>query len=129
MFNKLVASGGKRKSFWTPSTVVASVGFHVLLVAGAYAANQGYDPTAKKADELVDFVEIEEEKKPEEPKPEEPKPEEPAKGAVEKASDKPKPAKPLKDEPARKAAQPKAGAKPEAKAKPAAKKPAAKKTK
>ncbi|HEX8433119.1 MAG TPA: TonB family protein [Longimicrobium sp.] len=77
MFNKLVASSGTRKSFWTPTTVVASVGFHVLLVAGAYAANQGYDPTAKKADELVDYVEIEEEKKPEEPKPEEPKPEEP----------------------------------------------------
>ncbi|HYW05835.1 MAG TPA: TonB family protein [Longimicrobium sp.] len=77
MFNKLVASSGNRKSFWTPTTVIASVGFHVLLGAGAYAANAGYDPDAKKADELVDYVEIEEEKKPEEPKPEEPKPEEP----------------------------------------------------
>ncbi|HEX8209265.1 MAG TPA: TonB family protein [Longimicrobium sp.] len=75
MFNKLVASGGAKKSFWTAKTVAASVALHGLLVAGAVAANQGYDPTAKKAEELVDYVEVEEKK--EEPKPEEPKPEEP----------------------------------------------------
>lgn len=76
MFNKLVASGGAKKSFWTAKTVAASVALHGLLVAGAVAANQGYDPTAKKDEELVDFMEMEE-NKPEEPKPEEPKPEEP----------------------------------------------------
>jgi len=77
MFNKLVASGGAKKSFWTAKTIAASVALHGLLVAGAVAANQGYDPHAKKSEELVDFLDMEEEKKPEEPKPEEPKPEEP----------------------------------------------------
>ncbi|HEX8454423.1 MAG TPA: TonB family protein [Longimicrobium sp.] len=75
MFNKLVASGGAKKSFWTAKTIAASVVLHGLLVAGAMAANRGYDPTAKKAEELVDYVEVEEKK--EEPKPEEEKPKEP----------------------------------------------------
>ena len=78
MFNKLVASGGAKKSFWTAKTVAASVALHGLLVAGAVAANAGYDPSAKKEEELVDFMEVKpDEPKPEEPKPEEPKPEEP----------------------------------------------------
>jgi len=76
MFNKLVASGGAKKSFWTAKTIAASVALHGLLVAGAVAANAGYDPTAKKDEELVDFMEMKDEQK-EEPKPEEPKPEEP----------------------------------------------------
>jgi protein TonB len=76
MFNKLVASGGAKKSFWTAKTIATSVVLHGLLVVGAVAASNGYDPMAKKAEELVDYVEVEEEKK-EEPKPEEPKPEEP----------------------------------------------------
>jgi protein TonB len=49
---------------------------HGVLVAGAVAASTGYDPTAKKDEELVDFMEVKDEPK-EEPKPEEPKPEEP----------------------------------------------------
>ena len=78
MFNKLVASGGAKKSFWTAKTIATSVVLHGLLVAGAVAASTGYDPTAKKDEELVDFMEMkEDEPKPEEPKPEEPKPEEP----------------------------------------------------
>lgn len=76
MFNKLVASGGARKSFWTAKTIATSVVLHAVLVAGAVAANAGYDPTAKKDEELVDFMEMKDEQK-EEPKPEEPKPEEP----------------------------------------------------
>lgn len=77
MFNKLVASGSAKKSFWTAKTIATSVVLHGLLVAGAVAASSGYDPMAKKSEELVDFMEMEEEKKVEEPKPEEPKPEEP----------------------------------------------------
>ncbi|HEX8361794.1 MAG TPA: TonB family protein [Longimicrobium sp.] len=76
MFNKLVASGGARKSFWTAKTIATSVVLHGVLVAGAVAASTGYDPTAKKDEELVDFMEVKDEQK-EEPKPEEPKPEEP----------------------------------------------------
>jgi len=75
MFNKLVASGSVKKSFWTPTTIVVSVVLHAVMVAGAYAASKGYDPTKKAREELVDYMEIKEEK--EEPKPEEPKPEEP----------------------------------------------------
>jgi protein TonB len=78
MFNKLVASGSAKKSFWTAKTIAISVVLHGLLVAGAVAANAGYDPSAKKEEELVDFMEVKpDEPKPEEPKPEEPKPEEP----------------------------------------------------
>jgi len=76
MFNKLVASGGAKKSFWTAKTIATSVALHGLLLVGAVKANQGFDPHAKKDEELVDFMEMEEDK-PEEPKPEEPKPEEP----------------------------------------------------
>ncbi len=76
MFNKLVASGGAKKSFWTAKTIATSVVLHGVLVAGAVAASTGYDPTAKKDEELVDFMEMKDEQK-EEPKPEEPKPEEP----------------------------------------------------
>ena len=76
MFNKLVASGGARKSFWTAKTIATSVVLHGVLVAAAVAASTGYDPTAKKDEELVDFMEMKDEQK-EEPKPEEPKPEEP----------------------------------------------------
>jgi protein TonB len=80
MFNKLVASGNVRKSFWTPTTVLTSVVLHGVLVAGAVAANAGYDPTAKKEEELVDFMEMKEDKpKPPEPEPEKPKEPEPPK--------------------------------------------------
>lgn len=75
MFNKLVASGSVKKRFWTPATVITSVLVHGLMVVGAYAASKGYDPTKKAREELVDYMELKEEK--EEPKPEEPKPEEP----------------------------------------------------
>jgi TonB family protein len=79
MFNKLVASGSVKKRFWTPTTVLTSVLLHGVLVAGAYAASKGYDPTKKAREELVDFVDIKEEKEApkEEPKPEEPEPPKP----------------------------------------------------
>ncbi|HEX5726766.1 MAG TPA: TonB family protein [Longimicrobiaceae bacterium] len=79
MFNKLVASTGRKKSFWSPTTIIVSVIIHVLLGAGAYAANLGYEKNKAKKDELVDFIELEEEKpkEPEPPKPEEPPPPEP----------------------------------------------------
>lgn len=71
MFNKLVASQGK-KSFWNPTTVTTSVVFHALLLAGAVYASQHMPPDMKKkADELVTFMDV---KEPEPPKPEEPPP-------------------------------------------------------
>jgi periplasmic protein TonB len=76
MFNKLVASGGRKKSFWSAPTAITSIVFHGLLVVGVVYASTGYDPAKKAREELVDFVDIKEDK-PEEPKPEEPKPEEP----------------------------------------------------
>jgi protein TonB len=77
MFNKLVASSGRRKSFWSPTTVLTSVALHGVLVAGAVAVGSGYDPTAEKSEELVDFMDMKDEEKPKPPEPEPEKPEEP----------------------------------------------------
>lgn len=73
MFNKL---DRKKKSFWSPTTIIVSVGLHLLLGAGFLAASQSMDAAKAKKEELVDFVDIEEEKpkEPEPPKPEEPPP-------------------------------------------------------
>lgn len=74
MFNKI---GRKRKSFWSPTTIIVSVLLHVLLGAAAYAGGLGQDRAKQKKEELVDFMELEEEKQEEqkeEPKPEEPPP-------------------------------------------------------
>jgi TonB family protein len=77
MFNKLVASEGRRKTgFWSPTNMVISGLLHVVLVGGLVAAARGEAARQKRGEELVDFVEIEEEK-PKEPEPEKPKEPEP----------------------------------------------------
>lgn len=72
MFNKL---DRKKQTFWSPTSIGVALLLHVLLGYGAYAAGLGQEAQKKSKEELVDFMEIEEEK-PEEVK-EEPKPEEP----------------------------------------------------
>jgi protein TonB len=71
MFNKL---DRKKRSFWSPW----SIGIALLLHAGLAAAamNTRFDPTQKRNEELVDFVEVEQDKpkEPEPPKPEPPPP-------------------------------------------------------
>jgi TonB family protein len=77
MFNKLVASEGRKKTgFWSPTNMVISGLLHVVLVGGLVAAAAGESARQKRNEELVDFVEIEEEK-PKEPEPEKPKEPEP----------------------------------------------------
>lgn len=77
MFNKLVASEGRKKTgFWSPTNLVISGILHVVLVGGLVAAGVQAEHRRDKREELVDFVEIEEEK-PEEPEPEKPKEPEP----------------------------------------------------
>lgn len=77
MFNKLVASEGrKRTGFWSPTNMIISGVLHIVLVGGLVAAAKGEAARQKRAEELVDFVEIEEEK-PKEPEPEKPKEPEP----------------------------------------------------
>ncbi|HEU0014275.1 MAG TPA: energy transducer TonB [Longimicrobium sp.] len=76
MFNKLVASEGRKKSFWSPTTIIVSIVLHGALVAGAWAANLNAEGGKKKNEELVDFMEVEEDK-PKEPEPEKPKEPEP----------------------------------------------------
>jgi periplasmic protein TonB len=76
MFNKLVASGGTKKGFMSAKTAITSIIFHAFLVVGVVYAGTATDAGRKAREELVDFVDIKEDK-PEEPKPEEPKPPEP----------------------------------------------------
>ena len=77
MFNKLVASEGRKKTgFWSPTNIVISIVLHAVLVGGALAAGVGHSAAKKKSEELVDFMDIEEEK-PAEPEPEKPKEPEP----------------------------------------------------
>lgn len=77
MFNKLVASEGRRKTgFWSPTNMVISGVLHLVLVGGLVAAAKSESARQKAREELVDFVEIEEEK-PKEPEPEKPKEPEP----------------------------------------------------
>ena len=73
MFNKLVASGGKRRSQWTPTTIATSVVLHGLLLAGAVYASVNTGPAEDAEEELVEFFEIPEEAPPE-PEAEEPPP-------------------------------------------------------
>lgn len=65
MFNKLVASGGRRRSQWTPTTIVTSVVVHGLLLAGAVAASVNAGMQEETEEELVEFFEIPEEAPPE----------------------------------------------------------------
>lgn len=76
MFNKLVASEGRKKGLFTPGAGLASLVVHGLMVAAFVAVGVGAEAASKKAEELVDYVELEEEKpaEPEAPKPEEPPP-------------------------------------------------------
>ena len=77
MFNKLVASEGRKKTgFWSPTNMIISGVLHIVLVGGLVAAAAEESRKAKAREELVDFVEIEEEK-PKEPEPEKPKEPEP----------------------------------------------------
>ncbi len=77
MFNKLVASEGRKKTgFWSPTNMIISGVLHVVLVGGLVAAAAEEGRKAKSREELVDFMEIEEEK-PKEPEPEKPKEPEP----------------------------------------------------
>jgi periplasmic protein TonB len=73
MFQKL---DRKKRSFWSPTTILVSLGLHVLLGIGALSAGLGQEAAKRKKEELVDFVEIEEDKpkEPEAPKPEPPPP-------------------------------------------------------
>lgn len=74
MFNKLER---RKKSFWSPMTIILSLVIHVVLGVGAYAANLGGVQEKLKNEELVDFVELEEEQPVKEEEPEAPKEEPP----------------------------------------------------
>lgn len=77
MFNKLVASEGRKKTgFWSPQNMVISAILHVVLIGGLVTAGVSAENRRKNNEELVDFVEVEEEK-PKEPEPEKPKEPEP----------------------------------------------------
>lgn len=77
MFNKLVASEGRKKTgFWSPQNMVVSLVLHGVLILGLFAAARGEQLRQQRGEELVDFVELEEEK-PKEPEPEKPKEPEP----------------------------------------------------
>jgi len=76
MFNKLVASEGRKTRLLSPMTIVGSILAHVVILgAGAYAA-ENTAMGKKMKEELVEYMEIEEEKpaEPEPPKAEEPPP-------------------------------------------------------
>lgn len=76
MFNKLVASQGKRGG-WSPTTIATSVAVHVLLLAGAVYASVKAPAPEEVEEELVTFVEIPEEAPPEPETPPPPPPEVP----------------------------------------------------
>jgi protein TonB len=61
MFNKLVASAGKRRGGWSPTTIAVSIAVHGLVLAGAVYASVTAPAGAEKEEELVTFVEIPEE--------------------------------------------------------------------
>jgi periplasmic protein TonB len=77
MFNKLVASEGRKKTgFWSPQNMVISLVLHGVLILGLVTAGVSAENRRQRNEELVDFVDIEEEK-PKEPEPEKPKEPEP----------------------------------------------------
>lgn len=73
MFKNLVASEGKKRRTWTPTTATISLAVHALLLAGAVYASVAAPASQKKQEELVSFIDLPEEKAPE-PKPEPPPP-------------------------------------------------------
>ncbi len=76
MFNKLVASEGRKNAAISPTTMVASVAAHVLLLGGVVYATEHTEVGRKVKEEVVAYMEIEPEqpKAPEPPKVEEPPP-------------------------------------------------------
>lgn len=72
MFNQL---DRKKRSFWSPWSIGIALLLHAGIAAAAMNADLG-DPTKKRNEELVDFVEVDQEKpkEPEPPKPEPPPP-------------------------------------------------------
>lgn len=75
MFNKLISSGPKRRSFWNAGTVSISVAVHSLVLAGAVYASSQVRAEVEEIEEEVTFLEIEEaEPEPPAPEPEPPPP-------------------------------------------------------
>ena len=72
MFNKL---DRKKRGFWSPWSIGIAIVLHAGIAAAAMNAGLG-DPLHKTNDELVDYVEVEQDKpkEPEAPKPEPPPP-------------------------------------------------------
>lgn len=65
MFNKLVASGTRRRSGWSPTTIGLSIGIHALLLAGAVYASVAAPGAVAEEEELVTFVDIPDQAAPE----------------------------------------------------------------
>lgn len=76
MFNKLVASEGRKNSIISPTTIVGSIVAHIVLLGGAVYASEHTEVGRKVKEEVVAYMEIEPEqpKAPEPPKAEEPPP-------------------------------------------------------
>ena len=73
MFNKLVASEGRKNKALSPTTMVVSVVAHIVLLGGAVYASEHTEVGRKVKEEVVSYMEIE----PEQPKAPEPPKEEP----------------------------------------------------
>lgn len=76
MFNKLVASEGRKTKALSPTTMIVSVVAHVFLLGGVVYATEHTEVGRKVKEEVVSYMEIEPEqpKAPEPPKAEEPPP-------------------------------------------------------
>jgi periplasmic protein TonB len=70
MFNKLVASEGRKKSFWSPTTVIGSIALHVVLVVVASQGALGKASEQRQTEEFVEFVDVAQEEAEPEPEPE-----------------------------------------------------------
>ena len=83
MFKNLPASSGSNRGVFTGKTAIPSLIFHGLLIAGGVYATVRAEEV-KTEEELVEFVEIEEQKpEPEAPKPDEPEPPPPPPAATQ----------------------------------------------
>ena len=74
MFNHLVASEGKKRRSMTPTTAITSLVIHGLFLAGVVYASVQAPKAVQKAEELVEFMEIEDEAPEPEPEVDEPPP-------------------------------------------------------
>lgn len=96
MFNNLIASEDKRKKVLGPKTVVVSVVAHLALLGGAlFAAANAPDPSERKSEEQVTYMEIEPTPPPPAPEPVEP----PPPPEVEEVESEPEPQAPRPDDP------------------------------